>query len=320
MRPDLEWDATQRALADAVAAWCADHCTPAVLRACDGCFPREPWKGLAELGVLALGSAEGEGGALELAAACEALGRAAFPGPLAATFLATHALAGAERAAVAAGEAIVSLGAPPLLPWAAEARVFLAAEGGRLWRVRPVGPVEPLTTLGGEAWGRAEVERVEELPDAGRALAVHDAALAAWLAAAGRRLVDDSAAHARTRRQFGQPIGDFQAVALPLADCAIALDAACALARSAAFALDAGASDAGARAAAARLSAERAAVAAAHAAHQTFGALGVTRDGPVFEVSRRIRQQACAPPPPARGAVLDLFLAGSAPASAGAAP
>jgi alkylation response protein AidB-like acyl-CoA dehydrogenase len=317
---NLEWDPTQRAIADAVGAFCRDRCTLAALREGEGRFPQELWKGLAELGVLGLGAPEGEGGALELAAACEALGHAAFPGPLAPTFLAVQALAGEERAAVAAGATIVSLAAPPLLPWAAEAGVFLAVDAGRLWRVRPRGAVEPVTTLGGEAWGRGEVERVAELAEARRALAVHDVALAAWLAAAGGRLVDDAAAHARTRRQFGQPIGDFQAVALPLADCAMATGAAGALARAAAFALDTGATDAPARAAAARLSAARAALAAAHAAHQTFGAQGVTRDGPVFEVSRRIRQQACAPPAPARDAVLGLFLAGCGPASAGAAP
>ena len=52
----------------------------------------------------------------------------------------------------------------------------------------------------------------------------------------------------------------------------------------------AGRARARASAAAARLSAGRAAIAAAHTCHQLFGAIGITLEGPVFHVSRRIRQ------------------------------
>ena len=84
------------------------------------------------------------------------------------------------------------------------------------------------------------------------------------------------------------------------------LDAAATLARIAAHAWDENAADLRARAAAARLSATRAALDAAHTAHQLFGAQGITLEGPVFHVSRRIRQLASQPPPPdaARDALL----------------
>ncbi len=75
------------------------------------------------------------------------------------------------------------------------------------------------------------------------------------------------------------------------------LDSAATLARIAAHAFDTGAPDLRARAAAARLSATRAALDAAHTAHQLFGAQGITVEGPVFQVSRRIRQLASQPPP-----------------------
>ena len=48
------------------------------------------WRELAALGVLALATPEGDGGALELVAALEALGDGVFPGPLPATFFATR--------------------------------------------------------------------------------------------------------------------------------------------------------------------------------------------------------------------------------------
>ena len=294
--PELDFDAAQRAVSAAVAAFCAARCGPAVVRAAAQRFPRELWRELAAQGVLALLTPEGDGGAVELVAALEPLGKAAFPGPLAQSFLATQLLGPEERAAVASGEAIVAVGAPPLLPWAAEAEVFVELAGGRAFRARPAGAVERVETLGGEPWGRVALSRGAELPGLPRALAVYAIALAAYLAGAGQGLVEATAAHARTRRQFGRAIGEFQAVAHPLAECWIRLGAAESLARSAAWRLDAGEPDAFASAAAARISARRAALESAHVCHQLFGAQGIALEGPVFHVSRRIRQLASQPP------------------------
>jgi alkylation response protein AidB-like acyl-CoA dehydrogenase len=304
---DLAFDDAQQAVADALAGFCADRCPEEVVKAA-GVFPAQLWRELAELGVLALVTPEGDGGAVELVAALESLGRAVFPGPLPATFFATQLLPEAERRAVAAGEALVSLGAPPLMPWAPLAGIFVAVAEGRATLARPRGEVEALATLGGEPWGRLELEIVRDLGDTERAQVVHDIALAAYAAAAGARLVDATAEHARTRRQFGRPIGDFQAVAHPLADRHMELAAAATLARAAAFHFDTGhAAAARSHAAAARLSACRAGVEAAHTCHQLFGAEGITLEGPVFHVTRRLRQLASQPPGdgPARAALLE---------------
>jgi alkylation response protein AidB-like acyl-CoA dehydrogenase len=296
---DLDFDDVQRAIGDAVGQLCRDQVSAERVKALAGEFPHELWRQLAELGVLGLATPGGEGGPLELIAALEPLGRAVFPGPLAATVLAAQLLDGEARAALVAGESIAAVGTPPLLPWAPVADLFIEIDGARAWRARPVGAVEPLQTLGGEPWGRVALERGKELGEAGRALALHDAALAAYLAAAGLRLVDDAAEHARTRVQFGRPIGEFQGVALPLADCRVRLDAAALLARAAACKIEAGAADARLVAGAARLSARAAALLAAHVGHQVFGAIGITLEGPVFHISRRIRQLASQPPDPA---------------------
>jgi alkylation response protein AidB-like acyl-CoA dehydrogenase len=195
------------------------------------------------------------------------------------------------------GASVVSFGVPPLMPWGTVADVWLALDGERIVRVTPRATIERVETLGGEPWARMEVERGAEMENAALALAVYETTSAAYLAAAGRALVDATAEHARTRQQFGRPIGDFQAVAHPLADCAMRLTAAATLARAAACRIDEGDERARGSAAAARLSASRAALDAARVCHQTFGAMGVTEEGPVFPFSRRIRQLASLPPP-----------------------
>ena len=307
MSLDLALDDSQQAIADAVAKFCAERCPEAVVRESAGTLPRALWRELAELGVLALATPEGDGGACELVAALESLGAAVFPGPLAATFLATQVLGEKERARVAQGEWVVSLGTPPLLPFAPVADCFLALDGARVFRAQPRSAIVPVETLGGEPWGRVELALGEPLAAGARAFALHDTALSAYAAAAGGALVRTTAAHARTRQQFGRAIGEFQAVAHPLADAHVRLEAAATLARIAAHAWDADAADLRARAAAARLSATRAALEAAHTCHQLFGAQGITLEGPVFHVSRRIRQLASQPPSSdgARDALLD---------------
>ena len=297
MSLDLAFDDGQQAIADAVRQFCADRCDDDVVKSTSGSFPRELWSALAELGVLGVLSPEAEGGALECIAAVESLGRAAFPGPLGATFVATQLLEGRECARVASGEAIVCLGVPPLLPWGSEADVFLELGDERVFRAQPAAPLRPVETLGGEPWARGDLERGEELAHGAVGWVVLRLVLAAQSAALGQRLVEDASAHARVRKQFGRPIGDFQAVAHPLADCSMRLAAAGSLARAAAFHFDVGETDAAGRfAAAAHLSASAASLEAAHVCHQVFGAVGITLEGPVFHLSRRIRQLASQAP------------------------
>ena len=306
MSLDLDFDDAQASIRDAVAQFCSERAGDDVIKARADDLPRDLWHELAELGVLSLCTPEGEGGAVELVAALESLGRAAFPGPLSATFLATQLLDGEARASVGAGESIVSVGEGKIFPFAPVADLFLVIDAGRAFQGVPAGPVERIETLGAEPWGRLRLERERDLGDAERAITLHDLALAAYASAAGRRLVDDAAEHARTRTQFGRAIGEFQAVAHPLADCAIRLSAAESLARAAADRFERNDPAASALAAAARLSSTRAALEAAFTTHQTFGAIGITLEGPVFHLSRRIQQLAAQPPgeTPAREVLL----------------
>ena len=103
MSLDLSFDDAQSAVADTTARLCADCCGDDLLRAGAGGFDIELWRALAEQGLLALLTPQGFGGAGELVAALESLGRAVFPGPLPATFLATQLLPEKERTGVAEG-------------------------------------------------------------------------------------------------------------------------------------------------------------------------------------------------------------------------
>ena len=312
---DLAFDDAQEAIGSTLRQFCADRLPEEVVKARVGGLPREIWRELAELGVFGLATPDGEGGALELVAAVEALGGAVFPGPLAASCFAAQVLPPKERDRVVSGHAIVGVtdaaapGCAALVPFATEADLFLEVADDRVFLAESDGGIEPVETLAGDPWGRVQLEREAELPEAGRALALSEIARAAYLAGAGQRLLDDAAEHARTRIQFGRAIGEFQAVAHPLADCAMQLSAAAVLARIAAAGFDTSESDPGPHAAAARLSAVRAALGAVYVCHQIFGAVGVTLEGPVFRVARRVRQFASEPPDEhgAREAVLELF-------------
>ena len=206
---DLGFDDAQQAVADAVAGFCRDRCTETVVRAAADEFPFALWRDLAALGVFAIATPEGDGGAVEIVAVMESLGRAVHPGPLAETTFAMQLLPAAERARVAAGEAIVSVGTPPLLPWAPIAQVFVEVDGDAAWLAEARGAIEAVAVLGGEPWGRATLVRRAALGATARAHALGNLALAAYLGAAGRRLVDAAAEHARARRQFGRAIAGF---------------------------------------------------------------------------------------------------------------
>lgn len=306
----LEFNQEQMALADSVRRFCEHHCDADVVRG-EG-VPKRIWQGLAELGVLGLATPEGGGGAVDVAAAMDQLGRAVCPGPLVTTFFAAQAVDSEERARISSGELFASVGAPPLVPWAAVADVFVEVAGERMWRARPVGDVEPIETLGREPWGRVEFERTAELDGFKRATSLANVSLAAYLVGAGRMLIESAAAYAADRVQFGQPIGEFQAVAHPLADVHLRVMAAARLTRVAAFEWDSGDPDDRAvttAAATARLSATEAALASAYQAHQTFGAMGFTEEGPVGYAGQRIRQVSLLPPDDAhvRAAVLARY-------------
>ncbi len=281
-------DADERALADVIATACSERPVGAP-------FDLAAWQVLARLGVFSLGS-DGPSPARGLVAVFEALGEMAHAGPLVETVIAMAVLeVGPERAAIERGETFACVGAAPFWPFATKAQRCFAIAGEAIHPAHLTGAAVPVTTLAGDPWLRSAADLEAPLANGGRALALGRVAAAAALVGAGRVLIERAAERARTRQQFGRPIGVHQSVSHPLADCTIRLSASEGLLRTAAFELDAQSEDDGARTGMAFASARTSALMAAYQAHQTFGALGITLEGPLFAISRRVRQWASLP-------------------------
>jgi alkylation response protein AidB-like acyl-CoA dehydrogenase len=254
---------------------------------------RPLWRRLGEMGVLGLG-ADG-GGAVWLTATLHELGGLLCPGPLAATAMALHLLPAAEAAQVSAGERLVAVGTGGVFPWGMDADIVIEISGDSASRLDDGAPRRAMQTLGREPWARIDAPARRALPGGRRAAAVGDLAVAALVIGAATRLVAMSAEHAATRRQFGRPIGSFQAVAFPIAAGHAALHNATCLVQAAAQALDAG-GDARALCAGARTVAALAGLEVARTAHQVHGAGGFTEESPVAAYTTRIRQWTLLPP------------------------
>lgn len=283
----LAFDDGQRAIHDALAGFCQERADDAVGRMT---WAPSLWPELGELGVFAACTPGGDGGALEIVAAMEALGAAGCPGPFAATYFATQCLDEATVKGVADGRAIVALGAGGIFPFGGEAEVFIEIEGDEARLGSPASTPRAIEQLGGDPAARVELVGAVPLEPLDRAHALSDIVRGARIASCGHALVWLASEHARTRKQFRKPIGEFQAVAHPLADSHMALSAATALARVAAYAYDHDGDVPTRTAAHARLSASQAGLDVIHVVHQVFGAVGITLEGPIYHLTRRLRQ------------------------------
>jgi alkylation response protein AidB-like acyl-CoA dehydrogenase len=260
----------------AVRAWSAGDTGPG----------RKVWSTLADLGVTALLVPEEYDGIgahpVDLVVANERLGYWGVPGPIAESVAVAPILLtgdGERSAALASGELIVTVAAPPLQPRAVNADfagLILAAADGQASVASAadshasVDPSRRLfdVTTGGESWS-ADVDRAIEFG----ALAT-----AAQLVGAGQALLDESVAYAKQRSQFGRVIGSYQAIKHKLADVHIALELARPLVYGAALSLGTGSSDTGRDVSAAKVAAAEAALLSARSALQTHGAIGFTQE------------------------------------------
>jgi alkylation response protein AidB-like acyl-CoA dehydrogenase len=305
--------AEQRAFGTAVHDLLADSDVPAAAQAWaagDHAPGLAIWRQLAKTGVTALAVPQSCGGLgahpVDLAVACEELGHHPLPGPIAESIAAVPALLAAladhppsrreETArggaagldvrdwlgALASGELIATIAVPPGLPYALDADIaglVLLAEAGRAWRAVPGARLES-ADLARRPFVVAPGQPLAAAPAAPRAISratdYGTLASAALLLGAGRGLLELAAAHAKTREQFGRPIGAFQAVKHALADVLIGLEFARPLLYAAAIALGGNASTTARDVSAARVACADAARRAARAALQVHGAIGYT--------------------------------------------
>jgi alkylation response protein AidB-like acyl-CoA dehydrogenase len=290
----------QAALRDAVRDLLGRECPPAVVReAWEGgaAAPRVAavWAKLAEMGVVGAAVPEAAGGlglgACDVVPLLEEAGRVALPLPIVETaFVAGPLLAAAGDddavAALVEGELLVAcaLDGGATVPWAGDAGSILIAE-------RPGAPVRRVTEALEAAESIDGARRVGLLtgPDAGEEIgASDDACLAAWqrgalgaaaqLIGLSRALLAMTVTYAEERRQFGVPIGSFQAVKHQLANALLGLEFAAPTVLRAAWSLDTGADTADRDVAMAKALASEAAERVAATALQAHGAIAYTTE------------------------------------------
>ena len=245
------------------------------------------WKRLADLGLTALVAPEDEGGLggtlVDLVVAFEALGHELAVGPW---------IESAALAPQVEGE-MVTAAAAPLAPYAADAQVARLLSGAAGETHASIDTTRTLTEVtGADAFDDAAIDRAV-------------LACAAQLVGAGERVLTDSVAYVKQRKQFGREIGSYQAIKHQLADVRIALD----FARPLVF----GAALGEVPVSAAKVAAADAAYLAARTGLQVHGAIGYTAEFDLSLWLNRIRALVTAWGTPAyhRGQVLALITATS---------
>lgn len=254
--------ADQRALRDVVRGLLARRFGSEALRTAVDTprLDRALWRELGDVGFFALRLPEADGGVglglPEAVLAFEEAGRALLPGPLVATHLAAGAVPGA-----AGGEAVVTAVDGRLVEWLAEADVVHGEAGAAAGAV-PLKSVDPLTPLHRVA-APAPAAPVASLLTAAEQLGT------------ATRACELAVQHARTREQFGQPIGAFQAVKHLCAQMLVRAEVARAAVYAAAVTADP------TDIAAARLLADEAAERGARDCLQVHGGMGFTWESEV---------------------------------------
>ncbi|MDT4947346.1 MAG: hypothetical protein QOH14_4079, partial [Pseudonocardiales bacterium] len=156
-------------------------------------------------------------------------------------------------------------------------------------------------TLAGDPWTAGRVTPAEDLGPATAATAAADLAVAAYVSAAGLRIVEICAEYAATRRQFGRAIGDYQAVSQPLAEAYSRLAGIRDVLDGPFDDVDLAGPGTGERAARVRLIAVGAATHASYVGFQTQGGMGFVDGTELAHLGKRIRQIALAGEPRAAG-------------------
>jgi alkylation response protein AidB-like acyl-CoA dehydrogenase len=271
----------QLAMRDAVRAFLQKECAPKVVRdAWTNDSGRSGlWSRLGELGVLGVLAPEAHGGFggdfLDLVLLLEETGRAALPEPVVEhAAVAVPLLDDARAEAATAGGVTVTV-APPsgLVPYADTADLVLL--GDRF--------VEPATL---HLRRHESVDRSRRLfaiptpPTSIHLASVDRAALgvAAQLIGLADRMLTMTVEYAKERRQFGVPIGSFQAVKHHLADVTLALEFSRPLVYRAAWSIARGDDDQSVHVAMAKARASEAALRAGRVALQVHGAIGYTTE------------------------------------------
>lgn len=326
---DLDLTPEQQHLVDALNGFLAARCPADVVRTSEpGGFDRDLWIGLADLAGPTIGVQEDRGGggaSLEdLVLVSECLGHFLAPAPfvdgaVTARLLAAAGQAGEEGLRVMTGSpatvGTIALhpaveGTARSVPSGSVAGAVVALDGDDLVLLvdQPGGAgsmnlgSSPLADRTVRSAGRSVLATG---PPARRAF---DRAVDEWrvlmsgaLVGLGEAALDLGVEYAKSRHQFGVPIGSFQSVARDLADVATAVDGARLLAREAAWARDEAEPEFRSLAAMAFLFATRASRRATNVALHVHGGYGFTLEYDIQLYYRRAEAWPLALGDPRRG-------------------
>ena len=282
---DFEQSDDQRAILDAVERLLEQRAgvERAVALASKGDYDAELDAALVEAGFSEMALGE-ETGVLEAVLVVEAVARAAGlaavgAGALVGPQSARRALPGPIALAVAGQRGPIRFGA--------HARTLLVADGdeARAIRLEP-GAAEPVASNFGYPMGRVRTEGGESL-GAGSGERMRSAwrlALAAEATGTMRSALHITVEYLKQRRQFGRPIGSFQAVQHRLAECAVVVEGSRWLTYEAAW-LGANAEASATAAAYALAAAQRVFT----ETHQLSGSIGFTREHDLHVFSMRLQ-------------------------------
>jgi len=266
----------QLALRDALRDLLVKECTSAHVRAAwtneTGRVPGL-WEQLADMGVVGLLAPETDGGLgltlVDLVLVLEECGRHAVPEPIVETAAWGVPLFGRTDLTIAASEYWV--------PWADTADLICTADG-RFDRAAVELVARPSVD------GARRLFEIRGTPapiDGPGTVAAYErgvVGIAAQQCGLADRMLDMTADYVRERKQFGVPVGSFQAVKHHLANARIALEFARPLVYRAAGSIAAGDPDAPVHASMAKAKADAASLQAGRAALQCHGAIGYTTE------------------------------------------
>ena len=299
---NFDLTAEQEMVRETFARFLDQNCTPQRLRAAEASgFDAELWHGLAELGAFGLRVPEEAGGlglgTFDALVVMEEVGRTLAAGPIAEAILAARlvAMLGGSADAFVAGSKVSSLALYDMaerpkqfVAAGSAAEVVVARRGDEVVLLEvPATARLPEPNLASTCLAEVDLAAATAtvLASGPEATALFAATLEEWklltaaaLAGLGRQALKLAAEYATERKQFGQPIGQFQAISHPLADCLCEVDGGKLLAWKAVRDIADGAPDAGANVSAALWQASQAAAMTVSQALQTFGGYGLTTE------------------------------------------
>ncbi len=260
------------------------------------------WTELCELGWPGIAVAEEHGGqgfgAIELGLLAEELGRTMAPVPFLPTVLAAtlvqHAGSGEQQSrwlpGLASGELTGAVGTRELLPGGAGAGVVVVVENGSAWvagsdevSLEDVALIDPTRPAARVAQGEGEALGGDVAGALDRALV----AISAELVGVCQRALDDTVAYVKERRQFGTPVGAYQAVSHRCAQMLLDTEKARVATSFAAWAADADPERLAEGAAMAKAAASEAGREVTSAAIQMHGGIGFTWEADVHWLFKR---------------------------------